>query len=124
MIVRRQSPDWANIDDTFWNQLANFERFMGRPPGGIRDLIELWNHTFSESFFAIRQKMKILTDANLRRVSGTKIIALDEYRAIAATSATVGAIYAFTDDDDWFSPDLAGIVSLSDKKLTGLFGVL
>ena len=81
VIVRRQSPDWSNINDAFWLQLAEFERFMGRPPGGIRDLIELWNRTFSESFFNIRNKMKIMTDANLNWVSKAKIIDLDRYRA-------------------------------------------
>lgn len=121
VIVRRQSPDWSNTNDAFWLQLAEFERFMGRPPGGIRDLIELWNRTFSESFFNIRNKMKIMTDANLNRVSKAKIIDLDRYRAnIRAGSESRHEIYAFTDDDDWFSPELACIGSAINEDCDGI----
>jgi hypothetical protein len=103
IVVRRRSPDWTRIDQAYWDDLITFERSIGRPEGSVRTLIETWNAAMGASFFQVRQKMKQITNANLRRLRGAKVIDVAEYRK----GIDPEALYVFTDDDDWFAPNLA-----------------
>jgi hypothetical protein len=104
IVVRRRSPDWTRIDQAYWDDLITFERSIGRPEGSVRTLIETWNAAMGASFFQVRQKMKQITNANLRRLRGAKVIDVAEYRK----GIDPEALYVFTDDDDWFAPNLGG----------------
>jgi hypothetical protein len=116
IVVQRQSPDWSNIDQSYWDGLENFEKLIGWPSGTIRPLIDLWNSTMSVSFFDIRQRMKEISQANLARVQTVTCIDLPRYRA----EIDPQALYVFTDDDDWFAPDLAPRLGQIDSKADGI----
>jgi hypothetical protein len=103
VVVRRQSPDWSNIDARYWADLADFEQMMGRPPGSIRRLIVAWNDALNVSFFEVRRCMKAITETNFARTKGVLFVDLAQYRA----SVDPNALYTFSDDDDWFAPELA-----------------
>lgn len=103
VIVRRQSPNWANVGEGYWRDLAEFERMLKRPEGSVRRLIENWDRRIRLPFFEVRRRMAEITDANLARQGRASIIDLETFRR----GIDGRAIYTFIDDDDWFDPDLA-----------------
>jgi hypothetical protein len=94
MVVRRTT-DWTNETSV-----------RAQLPKGFELLVDLWNDTFAMPYHHFRQRLKEIAQANLARVEGAVIAALDEIPP--------GALIAPIDDDDWFSPELARAV-LADR---------
>ncbi len=97
IIVVRQSPNWSLGFDP-----SEFERLTRRPPGSVADLVRLWDETFRVSFSEIRQHMKDIARDSLLAV-GVRIL---DFAAYLDHSPQPSAFYLFTDDDDWFAPNI------------------
>lgn len=102
-IVLRQSPDWPTQTYADLEKTREFCRMIGRREDLIIDLVGLWDRTLAISFFAARQIMKEISLENFRAVSGAAFARLDEVRALLKRDA----FFLFTDDDDWYHPDVA-----------------
>lgn len=103
VVVLRQSPDWHALASGEHHDTAAFDRFIGRPVGTTAELIAFWNATFPVGFYEARASMKDVTLDNLHRMAGVAVLPLEQFRPPYDGQA----LYAFTDDDDWFAPDLA-----------------
>lgn len=112
-LVLRQSPDWGNLDHNYLDQTEEFDRLIGRTPGFTRGIIELWDATFDISFFEIRQKLKELTLDNLARVKNAKVHHINDMPSKAR-------FWLFTDDDDWFCPDIVAALRSHAPKTQGI----
>jgi hypothetical protein len=103
VIVVRQSPDWGSIArGVMEHDAVGFDLLTGRPPGTTRRLIELWDET-NDSFFKVRARTKEIAERTWHNVAGAEVLPISRF---------VGpfddrALYTFTDDDDWFAPQLA-----------------
>lgn len=87
-IVTRQTTDW---DDE--------ALVRAQLPPGFERLVDLWNATFTMSYFQFRAAMKRITVDSHARIEG----------AVMANLADVpeGGLVAPCDDDDWYAPHLA-----------------
>lgn len=110
VIMLRQSPDWRQLDYRYLDSLTPFERQAGLPIGFIRRLVELWDQAFRIPYFQVRQQLKDLTMRNLASVEDAVLCSIEE-SACAVPSAR---LYLFTDDDDWFSPDIVARLVVQD----------
>ena len=77
-----------------------FCRRVNRPEDQIIRTARLWDDTFRLTFCETRQAMKELAQANLT------LVAPQEVTDQQPTAFLPGAFYLFTDDDDWYSPEL------------------
>ena len=102
-VVERQSPDWAALDDRYFDEMRAFARLIGRPENMMVDYVRLWDDTFPLSFFQVRARLKEIAMGSRADMRGVERIDL----AGAATLDAPGAWLVFSDDDDWFAPDLA-----------------
>jgi len=118
-IMLRQSPDWRQLDYGYLESLSQFERQAGLPSGFIRRLVLLWDQAFRVPYFQVRQHLKDLTMRNLASVEDAVLFSIHESRCIALPSAR---FYLFTDDDDWFSPDIVAHLVVHDAP--GLEGMI
>ena len=57
-VVERQSPDWATLDDRYFDEMRAFARLIGRPENMMVDYVRLWDDTFPLSFFQVRARLK------------------------------------------------------------------
>ncbi len=109
MLVVRQSPDWAGLaHDHRAGQAIDPARYL--PPRHVPDfpadiptLIGRWNAVSPVDFFTCRVRLKAIAEATLV-ATGARILAWHEAARVAPEGA---AALFFTDDDDWFAPDLA-----------------
>ena len=69
--------------------------------------VELWNRTFKRSFFDIRQEIKEIALVNFASVANAET--LDGTRVTVPVGLEEG-LYIFTDDDDWFHPQIANLL--------------
>jgi hypothetical protein len=101
LIALRQSPDWSHISrQEYQEHSREFCRSIGRPFDQMNDIVDLWDSTFSVSYFETRQQMKEIARSNLAAVRDAEIVDL------AGFTADDGRPICFVDDDDWFAPDL------------------
>ena len=68
-------------------------------PEGLRYSVGLWNSTFTLPYHLFRQELARIARINRSRIAGALCAPLAEVPA--------GATVVPTDDDDWFSPELA-----------------
>lgn len=102
-VVERQSPDWAVLDDGYFDEMRAFARMIGRPENMMVDYVRLWDDTFPLGFFQVRAHLKEIAMRSRAEMRGVERIDL----AAAAGLDAPGAWLVFSDDDDWFAPDLA-----------------
>jgi hypothetical protein len=102
-VVERQSPDWAALDARYFDEMRAFARMIGRPENMMVDYVRLWDATFPLTFFQVRARLKDIATATRQQMHGVQIIDLDSARSLNDDNA----LLLFTDDDDWFAPDIA-----------------
>ncbi len=91
-IVMRRTTDWGD-EDVFRAQLSS----------SLRPIVDLWNDTFDMPFHLFRHRIKAIALLSHARVEGAAMASLAEVPR--------GALLVPTDDDDWFSPDLARVLT-------------
>lgn len=90
-IVVRQTTDWNN-EATFCAQI----------PEGVQPSIELRNATFTIPYHLYRRELKRIAQLNLAGIQRARYIPRNE--------VPEDAVVVPTDDDDWFSPQLAKVL--------------
>ncbi len=102
-IILRQSPDWATQTYADLDKTRSFCKIIGRPENYIIDRVLLWDKTFKFSFFTARQIIKDISIENFRNVEGATLVPLADISSVLDRKA----FYLFTDDDDWYHPQVA-----------------
>jgi hypothetical protein len=103
-IVLRASPDWKRFDIEISRA---FCRRLGLPETTIIDFVEVWDRHLRVDYRTFRHSVKKIAVSTFARVRDATVLgSVDEL-----TLADVGddGLIAFTDDDDWFSPDIFGL---------------
>ncbi len=111
-IVLRQGPDWNKQTYQDLEKTREFCRNIGRPETLIIDRVKLWDGTFKIGFFKFRQMLKDISMENFSSVRHADLIMMDEIRERLSPDA----FYVFTDDDDWFNPEIATILGRFDPR--------
>jgi hypothetical protein len=111
-IVLRQSPDWSKQTYADLEKTRDFCRIIGRPETYMIDRVLLWDRTFRTGFFAARQFMKEISQESFRSVTGATVVPLAEVRSVLDRRA----FFLFTDDDDWYHPEIARVVAKLDPR--------
>lgn len=106
-IVLRQSPEWATQTYADLEKTRDFCRLIGWPENFIIDRVMLWDRTFRTGYFAVRQVLKEISLENFRSVGGANLVFLEQARK----AFDPDAFYLFTDDDDWYRPDIGRVLS-------------
>jgi hypothetical protein len=116
IIVLRQTPDWGRLDYGYLDTLGPFERLTGLPDGFLRRFIGTWDETLKVPFFTIRQQLKDLSLRNFAAVADACLVPLEQAR----TELPEGDILLFTDDDDWYAPDIVPRLLAAAGEAEGL----
>jgi hypothetical protein len=120
VIVIRQSPDWAALARDWRAGVAidppryQPARAIGGFPDDIVALIARWNALSAVDFFTCRQRLKEIAQATLRRVARAMVVPCGELPLAMAQLEGARFMLFFCDDDDWFAPDLAAVLSAQD----------
>lgn len=100
-VVMRASPDWASLSaEEFDAQARAFCVAVRRPTEQVVETARLWDRTFRVSY---RETRALLKNIAQEALAWTRV-----WEVLPAPPEAVrpGAVYALTDDDDWFSPGL------------------
>jgi hypothetical protein len=114
ILVSRQSPDWTVLARDFRNGLAidpaRFTPTEAIPgfPKNIAALVGRWNAEMGLDFFSCRSRLKEIAEAIISRSPG---LLRSDYTKVSQFSGQDNSILFFHDDDDWFAPNLAEVVS-------------
>jgi hypothetical protein len=114
ILVSRQSPDWGALARDFENGLPIDPARFAPPepipgfPQNIAELIGRWNEQMAVNFFSCRARLKEIADGIIARSPG---LVRSDYRKVDQFSGQDNAVLFFHDDDDWFAPDMAEVVS-------------
>jgi hypothetical protein len=120
VIVVRQSPDWAALADD-WRAGRPIDPARYVPPREVsdfpNDIVELigrWNALSAIDFFTARRRLKEIAQATLHRVKRAVVISCTELARRLQELRSENALLFFCDDDDWFAPQLANLLSPRD----------
>lgn len=102
-IVLRESPDWRSFDVDLSRE---FCRRAGIMETAIIDFVAIWDRTMKVDYRLFRHRVKEIALSNFSAVLNAKLISHHELRGM---SIDANDRIAFTDDDDWFAPDLFDI---------------
>lgn len=102
-IVLRSSPDWRTFD---MNASSVFCRQAGFPENTIIDFAEIWNRTLKLKYHVFRERLKDISQSNISAVCNSRSISHEELKHIDIRRDDR---IAFTDDDDWYAPDIFDI---------------
>lgn len=83
-----------------WNDEAAFRAQL---PDDLRRQVDLWDHTFTMPYHCFRSRVRQIAAENHARVDGARVTRWEEIPD--------GELVMPVDDDDWFRPDAARIVS-------------
>jgi hypothetical protein len=111
-IVLRPGPDWRTQTYQDLEKTREFCRNIGRPETLIIDRVRLWDKTFRIGFFEFRQMLKEISLKNFQSVRNADLVTMEEAR----TRLSPDAFYLFTDDDDWFHPEIAAALGRFDPR--------
>jgi hypothetical protein len=104
IVVLRQTLDWTKLaQGKSDHDTASFDRMVKRPVGTTAGLIDLWNRSFSTDFYSVRQKVKEVAAYASRQLRNATLLSLEQF----TEPFDVNALYIFTDDDDWFAPEVS-----------------
>ncbi|HEX8120806.1 MAG TPA: hypothetical protein VF549_06000 [Solirubrobacteraceae bacterium] len=90
---------WVRTDVPWEDEAA----FAAQIPERMRPLVDLWNATFALPYHRFRAELRDIARESLAAVAGATV---SEWDAIPA-----GALVLPVDDDDWFAPDAATVLS-------------
>jgi hypothetical protein len=115
VLAVRASPDWAGMaEDHAAGRRVDPSRYMPKDnphfPLDMPNHIERWNRLSDISFFACRQRLRDIAEANLAGVRGVTRIRADEVQALVEGDRGGSWLLFYHDDDDWFHPDMAEIL--------------
>ncbi|MEZ5539303.1 MAG: hypothetical protein R3E63_04965 [Pseudomonadales bacterium] len=106
IVVQRQTLDWsAMTTDAFREPSAAFCRLWGKPDDYVFQLMQLWDATFSLSYFQTRAALKEIAQKNIAQ-SDAQFIHFKNYNNIPDKKG----FYVFLDDDDWMDPEIAAVL--------------
>jgi hypothetical protein len=114
VLVLRQSPDWRALARDFKNGLpidpARFTPPMPVPgfPHNVAVLIARWNAEMAVDFFRCRARLTEIAESTIER---SPDLVRSDYREVGGLTRQDNAVLFFHDDDDWFAPDMAEVVS-------------
>lgn len=114
ILVSRQSPDWGALARDFRNGLAIDPARFTPPepipgfPRNIAELVGRWNAEMALDFFSCRARLKEIAESTIAR---SPEIVRSDYRSVDQLPRQYNSILFFHDDDDWFGPDMADVVS-------------
>jgi hypothetical protein len=115
----RQSPDWAALARD-WRAGVAIDPARYQParaipefPGDIAALIARWNALSGVDFFTCRARLKEIAQATLRRVARAMVVSCGELPRATAVLQGPSLLF-FCDDDDWFAPAMADMLSAQD----------
>jgi hypothetical protein len=114
ILVLRQSPDWGALARDFSRRLpidpARFTPPMPVPgfPQNVAELIARWNAQMAVDFFSCRAR---LTEISKSTIARSPDVVRSDYREVDRLTHPNNAVLFFHDDDDWFAPDMAEVVS-------------
>lgn len=91
-IVIRQTIDWSNEAE-----------FDAQLPPPFRQTIDTWNRTFTIPYHSFRQRVREIAEANLTGVRAVRVMRWED--------VPFGSLVLPVDDDDWFAPDIADILT-------------
>lgn len=106
VIVLRDSQDWARLDHSYLDTTTWMDQILGRPPGFTKSFIELWDATFNVPFFEVRHELKQIAQRTLFAVRDAEVVPVS-----AVTRWPPAGLMFFTDDDDWYAPDIVASVT-------------
>jgi len=107
-VIMRQSPQWRAFD------LDNTRRFLAKinwPEDMIIEFASAWNASFSVSFLEFRARVKEISIDNFLSIDDSVLVFLSQHQGDSALKALEDAIpedaiVLFSDDDDWFHPQI------------------
>jgi oligoribonuclease NrnB/cAMP/cGMP phosphodiesterase (DHH superfamily) len=116
IIIQRQSLDWSAENYSDRGAAENFA-YAILPENCVEErvaladatleLIELWNSVFDIRFHTCRAKIKEIAHINWREVNQCDEIWYDfNFDQIRSKFMGETVVALFTDDDDWFAPDV------------------
>jgi len=76
--------------------------FLAQVDSELAGKVELWNDTFNIPFHTFRHRVREIAQLNHSRVEGSVCAAWDEIPE--------GGLVVPVDDDDWFTPDVGGVL--------------
>lgn len=119
ILAMRASPDWATLArDHAAGQTIDPSRYMPannpRFPLDIPEVIGRWNKFSSISFFACRQRLREIAAENLAAIESVTPTRWMDVPALLDRLTGTRALVFYHDDDDWFSPAMASLVSALD----------
>jgi hypothetical protein len=114
VIVERQSPDWGGQTYDSKEASAVIARSLrGGTPEELEfgaytlTLHDLWARCFTMSFASCRLFLKEIAHESWQKVKGCDAIFSEQQHDIVSASVFGGSGWVlFTDDDDWYSPDV------------------
>lgn len=111
IIVQRQTLDWGNLTpEQFQHVSRPFCRLWRKPEDYVYRLMQLWDNTFSFSYFETRARLKALSESNLASLPATEFVRYSGYGNIPDRRG----FYLFMDDDDWASAELGPMLAAQD----------
>lgn len=113
--MMRPSPDWGRLDRSYLKESEAFDWKFSRPERFIAGLIELWDSTFDTSFYEVRQAVKDVTLESFAAVRGARIVLAEEPEPSPPPDLAL-----FSDDDDWFAPDIVDYLRRPAAENDGL----
>jgi hypothetical protein len=99
-IVLRASPDWQSFDV---ESSRAFCLRVGVPETTIIDFLAIWDATLKVGYRVFRHRLKEIALSVFSAATDATIIS---YRELREMKLEADDRLAFTDDDDWYSPDV------------------
>lgn len=97
-IVIRKSPNWLTYDSEMSRQFCRENNF---PETLIIEYIDIWDRILKVDYRQFRHALQAIAKENFSRVLNSETVSYQDMLDIDAND-----LVAFTDDDDWFAPDL------------------
>jgi hypothetical protein len=110
-VVLRQSPNWGREAQSR-EQMDHFDALIGRAPGTTASLKACWNEVMPVCFDECRAALKAIAAETLAAMEATVFEPIEAFMPPFEGPSW----YTFTDDDDWFAPNLASHLAGLDAK--------
>ncbi|MCG6154359.1 class I SAM-dependent methyltransferase [Rubinisphaera margarita] len=108
-------------EDTFMDQERHHRSTIPLTPPRRREIlqrIELWNRTFTMTYFEYRQNIKDIAELNRSHICNIDLVVRNRHSV--SHVKTSEAIFIPVDDDDWFRPDIVSTLLHNSNSETDL----